>query len=66
LIKSWYAFTDNMHLQAKLIIRMSKLFPPAPSYLLQYKNKHIPDHLTAQTEKEEKRKQFSDEPVRLV
>lgn len=55
-----------MHLQAKLIIHMSKLFPPAPSYLLQYKTKHVPDHLTAQTQREGKRKQFSDEPVRLV
>lgn len=30
----------------------SKLFPPAPSYLLQYKNKHVPNNLTAQTRKE--------------
>lgn len=55
-----------MHLQAKLFIHMSKLFPPAPSYLLQYKNKHVLNPPTAQTEKEEKKKQFSDEPVRLV
>lgn len=52
-----------MHLQAKLFIHMSKLFPPAPSYLLQYKTKHEPNPPTAQTEK--KRKQFSDEPVKI-
>lgn len=55
-----------MHLQAKLMIDMSKLFPPAPSYLLQHKNKQVPNHLTARTDRQEKRKPFSDEPVRLV
>lgn len=50
-----------MHLQAKLTMYTSKLFPPAPSYLLQYKNKHVPNHLTAQTEKEEKKKKKKGE-----